>query len=191
MTSAKTVSRGRFWVTQRFRVVLIAALSIFLFCALSASAHAANNSDDTLLRALKEEMERSKAKLKMENVAAPYYIEYRVTDIDAFDASATFGALRSQQRGSGRFLRVVVRIGDYKQDSYYGTGEGSVDLIPLDDDIYAIRHRVWLATDRAYKAAGATVGTVSGGMLLDDIVPIQSLSTLNLRCASPRRTITS
>ena len=90
----------------------------------------------------------------MDNVAAPYYIEYRVTELDAFDASAVFGALRSQQRGSGRFLRVVVRIGDYKQDSYYGTGEGTVDLIPLDDDVFAIRHRVWLATDRAYKAAG-------------------------------------
>jgi len=111
-------------------------------------------SDDPLLRALKEEMERSKAKLKMENVAAPYYIEYRVTELDGFDASATFGALRSEQRGSGRFLRVVVRIGDYKQDSYYSGGEGTVDLVPLDGDIFAIRHRVWLATDRAYKAAG-------------------------------------
>jgi len=111
-------------------------------------------SDDPVLRALQEEMERSKAKLKMENVAAPYYLEYRVTELDGFDASATFGALRSQQRGSGRFLRVVVRIGDYKQDSYYSGGEGTVDLIPVDEDILAIRHRVWLATDRAYKAAG-------------------------------------
>lgn len=138
---------------SRSRILAI-LLSAFLILIMSAPARAASAPDDILLRALKEEMERSKAKLKMDNVAAPYYIEYRVTEIDAFDASASFGALRSQQRGSGRFLRVVVRIGDYKQDSYYGTGEGSVDLIPLDDDMYAIRHRVWLATDRAYKAAG-------------------------------------
>ena len=115
------------------------------------SGHA---SDEILLRALKEEMERSKAKLKMDNVAAPYYIEYRVTELEAFDASAVFGALRTQQRGRARFLRVVVRIGDYKQDSFFGGGEGAADLVPLDDDMYAIRHRVWLATDRAYKAAG-------------------------------------
>ena len=134
--------------------MLAAALLALSLCALAAPARAANPPDDVLLRALKEEMERSKAKLKMDNVAAPYYIEYRVTELDAFDASAVFGALRSQQRGSGRFLRVVVRIGDYKQDSYYGTGEGAVDLVPIDDDIFAIRHRVWLATDRAYKAAG-------------------------------------
>jgi TldD protein len=132
------------------------AVSVFalVLCALSAPVLAANGSDDPLLKALREEMERSKAKLKMENVAAPYYIEYRVTELDDFDASATFGALRSQQRGRGRFLRVVVRIGDYRQDSYYGGGEGTVDMVPLDDDIFAIRHRVWLATDRAYKAAG-------------------------------------
>lgn len=127
--------------------------AFFLIVAL-LPAHAVSAADDPLLIALKEEMARSTAKLKMDNVAAPYYIEYRVTEIDAFDASAMFGALRSQQRAGGRFLRVVVRIGDYKQDSYYGTGEGTVDMVPLDDDVYAIRHRVWLATDRAYKAAG-------------------------------------
>ncbi|MFZ3264213.1 MAG: metallopeptidase TldD-related protein [Terriglobales bacterium] len=134
------------------RALILAFFVLGILTGLTASARAA--SDDILLRALKEEMERSKAHLKMENVAAPYYIEYRVTELDAFEASAVFGALRVQQRGSGRFLRVVVRIGDYQQDSYYGTGEGSVDLVPLDDDLYAIRHRVWLATDRAYKAAG-------------------------------------
>src|ERR1039457_3935557 len=140
-------NRGR----SRILAILSSALLILI---MSAPVRAANAPDDVLLRALKEEMERSKAKLKMDNVAPPYYIEYRVTEVDAFDASATFGALRSQQRGSARFLRVVVRIGDYKQDSYYGAGQGAVDIIPLDDDMYAIRHRVWLGTDRAYKAAG-------------------------------------
>jgi PmbA/TldA metallopeptidase C-terminal domain len=154
MRYEKTISGSRFWMAQRFGSALIVIFSIFLFGASVLPVFAANASDNVLLRALKEEMDRSKAKLKMDSVAAPYYIEYRVTELDAFDASAVFGALRSQQRGSGRFLRVVVRIGDYKQDSYYGTGEGTVDLVPLDDDVYAIRHRVWLATDRAYKAAG-------------------------------------
>ena len=70
-------------------------------------------------------MDRSKAKLKMDDVPAPYYIEYRVTEIDQYDASAVFGALRNQQHNHGRLLRVVVRVGDYKQDSFYGTGEGA------------------------------------------------------------------
>jgi len=86
-------------------------------------------------------------------VQAPYYIEYRVTELDQFDASAVFGALRNQQHDHARLLRVVVRVGDYKQDSFFGTGEGTIDLVSSDDDVFAIRHRIWLATDRAYKAA--------------------------------------
>ncbi len=114
----------------------------------------AQGSEDLLLRALRDEMERSKAKLKLDNVQAPYFIEYRVTDLDVLEATAVFGALRNQQHNRGRLLRVVVRIGDYKQDSFFGMGEGTTDLVPLDGDEFAIRHRVWLATDRAYKAAG-------------------------------------
>jgi len=125
-----------------------------LLCGFPISARAANAaSSDVVLRALREEMDRSKAQLKMDNVPAPYYIEYRVTEIDQYEASAVFGALRNQQHNHARLLRVVVRVGDYKQDSFYGTGEGAVDLVPSDDDVFAIRHRIWLATDRAYKAA--------------------------------------
>ena len=125
-----------------------------LICTVASLARAADSaSDDPVLRALGEEMDRSKANLKLANVAAPYYIEYRVTEIDVVEASAVFGALRGQQRDHGRLLRVVVRVGDYKQDSFYGTGEGTVDLVPSDNDVFAIRHRVWLATDRAYKSA--------------------------------------
>src|SRR5208282_5133782 len=136
------------------RVILGSAALCAILCGLVTSARAANPaSTDVVLRALREEMDRSKAKLKMENVAAPYYIEYRVTEIDQYEASAVFGALRSQQHNHARLLRVVVRVGDYKQDSFYGTGEGAVDLVSSDDDVFAIRHRIWLATDRAYKAA--------------------------------------
>ncbi len=71
----------------------------------------------------------------------------------ALEASAVFGALRNQKHDHGRLLRVVVRVGDYKQDSFFGAGEGTIDLVPSDDDVFAIRHRIWLATDRAYKAA--------------------------------------
>jgi len=146
-------------IRRTFRCSTTAALFLAIFCAilvcgLSAFARAADAaSGDVVLRALREEMERSKAKLKMDNVPAPYYIEYRVTEVDQFEASAIFGALRNQERNHARLLRVVVRVGDYKQDSFYGSGEGTIDLVPSDDDVYAIRHRIWLATDRAYKAA--------------------------------------
>src|SRR5438105_5027754 len=60
--------------------VLFAVMSCGILCGLSTSARAADSaSGDVVLRALREEMDRSKANLKLENVPAPYYIEYRVT----------------------------------------------------------------------------------------------------------------
>jgi TldD protein len=108
---------------------------------------------DALLEALLAELNRSKEHLKMDQVQAPYYIEYRVNDVDTFDAEAAFGALRESDRSHLRFLRVVVRIGDYQQDSYYGQGMGSGSIIPIDDDPIAIRRQIWLLTDEAYKNA--------------------------------------
>jgi TldD protein len=109
---------------------------------------------DAILEALLTELDRSKAQLKMDQVAAPYYIEYRVNDVDEFQAEAAFGSLRENQRIRYRVLRVVVRIGDYKQDSYYNQGMGETNILPLDDDPIALRHQIWMATDEAYKAAG-------------------------------------
>ncbi len=120
----------------------------------AASSARAAAAGDPLLEALLTELERSKSQLKMDQVAPPYYIEYRVNDVDDYSAEAAFGSLRENQRVRYRVLRVVVRIGDYKQDSYYGQGMGETGILPLDDDPIALRHQIWLATDDAYKSAG-------------------------------------
>jgi TldD protein len=121
--------------------------------AAMVAAHAAAKGDG-LLEALLTELDRSKAQLKMDQVQAPYYIEYRVNEVQDFAAEAAFGALRENQHVHIRVLRVVVRIGDYKQDSFYSRGQGESTILPLDNDSIALRHQIWLATDDAYKAAG-------------------------------------
>jgi TldD protein len=108
---------------------------------------------DPILRAMREELDRSKSQLKMDNVPSPYYIEYRLSDVEQYQAEAAFGALREEQRVHTRVVRVVVRVGDYKQDSYYGPGVGVSMLGPIDDDPIALRWQLWAATDAAYKAA--------------------------------------
>ncbi len=109
--------------------------------------------DDPVLRAMLAEMQRSKSQLKLADMQAPYYVDYRLMDVDQYVAEAAFGAVRNSLRTRVRMLRIVVRVGDYKQDSYYGPGEGVVDVGPLDDDETGLRHQLWLGTDRAYKAA--------------------------------------
>jgi hypothetical protein len=118
-----------------------------------AAAHAAAKGDG-LLEALLTELDRSKAQLKMDQVQPPYFIEYRVNDVDDYNAEAAFGALRENQHAHYRVLRVVVRIGDYKQDSFYARGQGESTILPLDNDPIALRRQIWLATDSAYKDAG-------------------------------------
>jgi predicted Zn-dependent protease len=128
----------------------------------SAAATAASSAavqSDPLLKAMREELDRSKSQLKMDNVPAPYYIEYRLSDVDEYSAEAAFGALRQDQRIHVRNLRVVVRVGDYKQDSYYGPGTGFVNIAPRDDDSIALRRELWLATDRAYKIASEALAS--------------------------------
>jgi len=127
--------------------------------ALCAQAKPHEGENDVLLLAMRTELERSKLQLKMDGVDAPYYIEYRVLDTDQYSAEAAFGSLRGDLRTRFRFLRVVVRIGDYKQDSYFGQGEGTLDIVPVDDDVLALRRQLWLATDRAYKTAAESLTT--------------------------------
>jgi len=125
----------------------------------AAASPASREPADPVLEAMRAELERSKADLRMENVAAPYYIEYHLWDVDEYSAEAAFGALREEQRYHARSLRVVVRVGDYKQDSYWGPGMGAADLAPVDNDPKALRRALWLATDQAYKAASEALAT--------------------------------
>jgi predicted Zn-dependent protease len=127
------------------------------------AAHAAAKGDG-LLEALLTELDRSKAQLKMDHVQAPYYVEYRVNEVQDFGAEAAYGALRENQHIHVRILRVVVRIGDYKQDSYFGRGQGESSILPLDNDPIALRHQIWLATDEAYKAAGQALAEKQAAM---------------------------
>jgi len=125
----------------------------------AAASTASREPADPVLEAMRAELQRSKADLRMENVAAPYYIEYHLWDVDEYSAEAAFGALREEQRYHARSVRVVVRVGDYKQDSYWGPGMGAADLAPVDNDPTALRRELWLATDRAYKAASEALAT--------------------------------
>jgi predicted Zn-dependent protease len=155
---------------KNFRRALIALLFIIFLAAAKTAVSAPKDSDakstdvmlaakvaakgDPVLDALLVEMERSKSQLKMDQLQTPYYIEYRVSDIEDFTTEAAFGATREDQKVHVRLLRVTVRLGDYKQDSYYGQGIGGNALLPLDNDPIALRHQIWLATDEAYKSAG-------------------------------------
>lgn len=120
---------------------------------LVCSVAIAQEATDPILAAMKAELDRSLGKLKLPGAPEPYYIEYRVLDRDAYNVSASFGALTGEDRLRARMLTVTVRVGSYKRDNSFGQGANMVELLPFEDDMYALRHAIWLATDRAYKQA--------------------------------------
>lgn len=144
---------GRVSFGRMLAIILAFLAALPLGVAAQQGQLPADAASDPILRALQAELARSKSQLKMSNVDAPFYIEYRVFDVEQFDASAAFGALRDQNRTRLRLIRAVVRLGDYKLDSFFNAGQGISDVLPLDNDELAIRHQVWLATDQAYKRA--------------------------------------
>ncbi|MGE5568741.1 MAG: metallopeptidase TldD-related protein [Rhodospirillales bacterium] len=115
--------------------------------------------DDVILRAMQDELARSKA-LGVVSPEQPYFIEYTLYDGDSISASASLGALIGSRRVNYRLPRIQVRVGVYEFDNtnfvasdlYSGT-RYDVDQFPLDNSYAALRHHLWLATDAAYKGA--------------------------------------
>jgi len=139
-------------------IAFFAGVVLLVPCAIaSAQAPAqstrADAENDSVLKAMLTELDRSKAQLQLKDFAKPFFIQYRVEEIDNLEIKAEFGAVASSQRGNGRLARVTVRVGDNKTDSSGGRGDGAVEMTSLEDDPIAIRSALWAATDQAYKFA--------------------------------------
>jgi hypothetical protein len=109
--------------------------------------------DDPVLAAMLAELQRSKDKLQLPGQMKPYFIQYRVEDLEAWEARADYGAVSQEQDSHQRAVRVEVRVGDYTRDSSSGQGDGTVLLTTDDNNIDALRFSLWSATDTAYKHA--------------------------------------
>ncbi|MFN3322136.1 MAG: metallopeptidase TldD-related protein [Bryobacteraceae bacterium] len=114
---------------------------------------------DVVLRAMTEELERSRA-LRIVDLDPPYYIEYSIDDAENVSISATLGGKVDERRDRFRLPRVRVRVGDYKFDNtnyiFSDASRGSRfdgQQMPVEDDLFALRHHLWLTTDRAFKSA--------------------------------------
>jgi hypothetical protein len=138
-------------VFQGLGILLLAAM------VLPASAPAA---DDVVMKAMRDELDRSMKQLQLEQLEKPYFISYHVQDKTSLNTEAIFGALLSGGIAHSRYLTVQVRVGDYQRDNsnfmtYPPHANGLTENVelPIDDDYQELRRHIWLATDRAYKAA--------------------------------------
>ena len=139
---------------SRPRVVSIVVCLLLVF---GSPAHAPTRPErDPILEALGDELARSASGLKLAELETPYFIEYSVADLRTLDLTASLGALVESRVDRSRPLRVDVRVGSYDLDSSEFLGRHSSSPwaswgLVQDDDVVALRHDLWLATDSAYK----------------------------------------
>ena len=148
--------------TLRFAAILFAS-SI----ASAAFAQAPADNDHTM-QAMKDEMARAKSRLELQiakgdKPVRPYFIEYRLLDMDVREVVGEFGALLNNNHNRSRIMDVNARVGDYKLDSSNFVGEdafrgfiGSNGTVGIDRDYDSLRQDLWIATDQAFKEAAET-----------------------------------
>jgi len=130
--------------------------------AVSSVGQSQTTSDDPVLKALVDELERSR-QLRVVGGGGdeiPYFISYMLGDQQTFSAAATLGAVTVTSSNHQRVPIIEVRVGTYDFDNtghiFSGAYTGSRfdrEPWPLDNDYQNIREALWLATDHAYKAA--------------------------------------
>src|SRR5260370_16933347 len=124
--------------------------------------------NDRTAQAMRDEMSRAKARLELkvpgtDEPVRPYYLEYRLLDLDVREVVGEFGALMTSTHVKNRFMNVVARVGDYKQDSSNFVSDegfrgfiGPTGSVGIDRDYDSLRQDLWIATDQAFKEAVET-----------------------------------
>lgn len=134
--------------------------SLIIILLISALAFAKDEKAENkrLLQILEDELQRNFLFLKKQSTP-PYFISYSVRDTTNYYIRASFGALEMNNENRVRMLLVEVRVGDYTFDnthplrSYDYSPSYSNVFIPVETDEKAIRHILWLETDKSYKNA--------------------------------------
>jgi TldD protein len=144
------------------------ALSAATFAASSGKRAQQPNDNDQTLRAMRDEMARAKTRLELkipgtEQPVRPYYVEYRLLDLEVREIVAEFGTLLNTTRTRNRFMNVEARVGDYKHDSSNFVSDdgfrgfiGPTGAVGIDKDYNSLRQDLWIATDQAFKEAVET-----------------------------------
>src|SRR5260370_1189062 len=144
---------------------------ILLFLVMSsgvvAGAQVPQDNDHTL-QAMRDEMNRAKTRLelKIPNIdrpVRPYYVEYRLLDLEVREVVAEYGTILSSTHTRNRFMDVESRVGGYKLDSSNFVSDdgfrgfiGPTGSVGIDRDYDSLRQDLGIATEPAFKEAVKT-----------------------------------
>ena len=140
-------------------VAIGAALAGSAAWLISQSPELSIPADEPLLRAMRDELQRSKQLAVVAGQDAPYFFSYSLTDAETLRISASMGAVVNVSKNRFRSPSTEVRVGSYDFDNTGHTSSGNSSGTrydgnwPLDDDYGNFRRELWLSTDRYFKSA--------------------------------------
>ena len=107
---------------------------------------------------MNQELQRNYQALKQKGDTPPYFMAYEITDLETHEVGATLGVLNSQGDSHNRYLDVTVRVGDQKLDNFRRVRGDRIQFtsgtpVSIEDVPGALKPRMWLETDRVYRAA--------------------------------------
>src|SRR5579884_2586452 len=136
------------------------AISVPSLAPAKASAPQQQAQPSPVLQAMDLELGRSIAALRQADPPA-YFVSYTVTDQTAVTVEGSNGALLESDQQHNRLLQTQVRVGSYDLDDTHNIGDRNMSqssdptLLPLDNDLPALRRSIWLSTDAQYRRAAA------------------------------------
>ncbi len=125
----------------------------------------AKAADPVLIQAMDVELNRAmgalgtqvpKGDAKGEAAPKPYFMSYAVSDAEAVQITAQFGAITGSSESRRRMADVQIRLGSPAQDNTHGDHRASALTtvpLPLTDDREALARSLWFATNRGYGRA--------------------------------------
>jgi TldD protein len=142
---------------QCYPLVLTLAVSLRLAIFASAASLAAAQ-PTVLLDAMSQELNRNITVLKEKADPKPYFLSYEITELEYKTLSGTLGTIDNTGAGKDRQLDVSIRVGSPKLDNYHSVNGDrgrftSGQLTSFENSVDSIKRRIWLETDRAYRAA--------------------------------------
>lgn len=174
------------------------AVALLVFCvgslAFAQTPMSVPADKDHTMQSMRDEMARAKSRLELklpqsDQPVRPYFIEYRLLDLDIREVVGQFGALLTTNHNRSRLMTVAARVGDYKLDSSNFVSDdgfrgfiGPSGGVGIDRDYDSLRQDLWIATDQAFKEAAesysrkqAYLSSLARPSDIDDFARVQAV----------------
>ncbi len=113
-----------------------------------------------ILDAVGTELERAMSSMRIPGAPVPYFIGYKLTEVDVHDVVASLGSITDDQTRDLTSLEAHVHVGSYAYDNsnFVPSQREALDgtatiVLALEASPARARRSAWLATDSAYKEA--------------------------------------